>query len=81
MGGPYILIFGHEKAINIFGYWKAIIILWNIFTWGQLGLWEISKQSGSNLFKLIQTRSKWINLFKLDQIVSKWLNVVQNGSY
>ena len=34
-------IFGHEKGINIFGYWKAIIILWNIFTRGQLGLWEI----------------------------------------
>jgi hypothetical protein len=78
--GRAINIFGHERAINIFGSWKAIIILWNNFTWGQLGLWEISKQPGSNLFKLIQTCSKWINLFKLDQIVSKWLNVVQNRS-
>ena len=71
MGGPYILIFGHEKAINIFGYWKAIIILWNIFTWGQLGHWEIwGTWTLGNLqttwIKLVQTYS---NLFKMDKLV------------
>ena len=39
--GRAMNIFGCERAINTFGYWKAIIILWNIFTWGQLGLLAI----------------------------------------
>ena len=60
------------EAIYILGY-GTFLLEGNLDfgKFGRLGLWEICKQPGSNLFKLIQTCSKWINLFKLDQIVSK----------